>query len=76
MNYNIDKNIPHPNFNRVKYPFKDMEVGDSFFVPLDGVDALTIKNRLNCAVRDNSLKLSFKFAQKRENNGYRVWRIS
>ena len=46
----IDKGIPLPEDTRSRsnYPFADMEVGDSIFIPLEeGDNAHRMKNRLS-----------------------------
>ena len=42
--YKIDKNIPPTNARengKYDFPFKDMEVGDSFIVTEDGYECIT-----------------------------------
>lgn len=68
----IEKNVPFPAGSEIhgneKYPWKQMEIGDSFFVerPFKTfcAQAYWAGTRLN--------KL---FKTKKENNGTRVWRI-
>ena len=50
----IDKDVPLPDDTRSRsnYPFADMEVGDSIFIPLEeGDNAQRMKNRLSQATR-------------------------
>lgn len=70
----IEKNIPIPV--RTIYPFKDMQIGDSFFVSI-GND----KPKYN--QKQNVYMAMWKFCQKNTNkkfttasidNGIRVWR--
>jgi hypothetical protein len=52
MSYPIEKGTPVPEtlgFGQPKYPFGRMDIGDSFFVPLDGLHPVTIKVRLSSA---------------------------
>lgn len=88
--YKIEKNISLPNFRgHVKYPFKEMEINDSFFViqSLRDKRALSLKcqNLYNSAKRYAlNYNLTFKIAIRRrvenietttEKEGLRVWRI-
>ena len=78
----IDKEVPMPAspHSRVtpKYPFDDMEKGDSFLVEWeedvrDGI----IKTRLYAAVsRANKRLEGRKFSQRTVQEGVRVWRVS
>ena len=69
--FKIDKGVPMgPGKRRGrprKYPFPDMEVGDSFFVP-------NLKNPrplfASCAKH-----VGMKAAVRAEGDGYRVWRV-
>ncbi len=66
----IDKNVPIPPIVRPgrkpKYPFREMEVSDSFFV------AGKIANQIvQCATRCRPKK----FVTRKEKNGVRVWRV-
>jgi hypothetical protein len=63
----IDKDHPLP----VKYPFEQMEVGDSFAVP-DTVKRTT----LSIAMRRYGRKNNKKFTVRKFKDGaYRCWRI-
>jgi len=70
MSIAIDKQIPPPlSKKRNSYPYRSMEVGESFFV--DGVGI-----RLMCNNNYRIGKLTgMKFVARREGNGVRVWRI-
>ena len=63
----IDKGIPMPSLTR--YPFDEMEVGDSFLVPSDNrtsVSTLVSRNH-------NGKKFSLR---KMTDGTYRCWRIA
>lgn len=69
----IDKGVPIPaarwSTGKRKYPFPDMEIGDSFFTESsqDTVgSSVTIYSRFN----------NKKFTTRSENGGTRVWRIA
>mgnify|MGYP003144867046 FL=1 len=76
----IDIGIPLPEDRRanVKYPFGNMEVGDSFFVQVAAGDRL--KNRLSQASRtfgkrqDPERKYILRTRLENEISGVRVWR--
>lgn len=51
------------------YPFAEMEVGDSFFVPVDE------GGRLKAAARRWGGELGFHFSIKRTTGGWRLWRV-
>ena len=67
----ISKNIPVPD-SKVKrqYPYKSMDVGDSFYV--EGVSLQVICN----GNYRYGKKLGAKFIAKKENAGVRVWRTT
>lgn len=65
----IDKGVPLvpkcANGKLSKYPWRTMNVGDSFFC--------TTKN-IQSACSYAALRTGFKFESRKENNGFRVWR--
>ncbi len=70
MTVKIDKGIPMPPCNRAgKYPWKEMEVGDSFL--MDG-DPVYAANTANKAGR----KHGRKFSSRKTREGMRVWRVA
>ena len=74
MNFKIEKSIPLPERKTrpMKYPFKSMDEGDSFFVPLaDGQSPSSVYASISTA--KNRLKINLTTA--REDGGIRVWRI-
>ncbi len=69
MSIAIDKNIPiPPEKKRNIYPYKQMDVGESFFT--EGVRVQIMCN-LNYRAGKATGK---KFIARREGNGVRVWR--
>lgn len=67
----IEKNIPFKGTaSYSKYPFKEMEVGDSFFVECDN----TVIARTIYVYRKDGNEAK-KFSTKKEKTGRRVWRI-
>ena len=65
----IEKNVPIPerNSNKKKYPFGEMEIGDSVFE----VKPTGIYRAAGAYGRRHGMQ----FRLKTENNGERVWRI-
>lgn len=61
--------VPEPRIRNV-YPYKAMEVGDSFFI--DGVKMQIV---LNNNYRSGK-KLGMTFIARREKEGVRVWRTA
>jgi hypothetical protein len=73
MTFEIEKGVPVPSgavSNR--YPFREMEVGDSFFVPSGATQAGNVRAAAAMAGRRHGAK--FKVCQKAD--GVRVWRVS
>lgn len=72
--FTIEKDVPMPkvdNKRRGRYPFEEMEIGDSFFVP----EAVASANSLGSSVHYFCKgKKSYKFSVRREQGGCRVWR--
>ncbi len=82
--FQIESNIPLPEKKTAndKYPFKDMKVGDSFFVPgADTVPAI-LRGRLyaSCSNRRQASGKTERFSVRIETNGHgegvRVWRTA
>ena len=79
----IDKNIPFPRANmsrKIKYPFDEMEVGDSFAVKFETIEqARRIQVNLNNGTNKcrRLLKQDKEFATHldREKKEIRIWRI-
>lgn len=74
--FQIEKDVPIPEtankrLRTTKYPFRQLEVGDSFFVPLtNGQSATKLQRSLaSCAARQK-VKVQTRCVE----NGVRVWR--
>lgn len=81
--YRVDKSvaIPEPSAVRgarggYKYPWKDLGVGDSFFVPLAEDPEGKIKNRLRISAHKQLGSGNYAVRSVKENGiiGFRVWR--
>jgi hypothetical protein len=66
----ITKGLPTPHRGRAKYPFRDMEVGDSFFAPGASVIGLH-----GCARRHRPKRFTCRSLVENGVGGVRVWRI-
>ena len=67
--YQIEKDVPMPR--RGKYPFSEMEIGDSFSVPAE--DRL----RLASSASRASARLGCKFVTRKQKDGsVRCWRTA
>jgi hypothetical protein len=68
--FKIEKDIPVVVSRLDRYPFRDMEKGDSFLVPKELV------NTVRQAAWHNGKKLKAKFVLRRcPDDTYRCWRI-
>lgn len=69
INVDVEKDIPLPE-PRKKYPYANMDIGDSFFVPAGKMQIVCNANYRA------SKKLGFKFIARCEPEGVRVWRTN
>lgn len=69
MKFEIEKGVPAPD--KSKYPFKSMEIGDSFYVERISTSSL-YQSAMSWRRRAG---LRWVFATKDELNGARIWRI-
>lgn len=76
MEYKIENKVPVPvvsvkgsRVSYAKYPFANMNVGDSFYADGKTVNQLVGASRY--FARNNE---GFKFTVRKEGNGCRVWR--
>lgn len=67
----IEKNIPIPERGwKRKYPFGNMDIGDSFLVDADG------SNKAISAAKMYGMRHGLKFTSKKQDDGCaRIWRI-
>lgn len=68
MKIKIDKDVPLPDSYK-KWPFPEMEVGDSFWITSSHV-----KSVRTCA-HVYGKKTGKKFTVRKTGNGYRCWRL-
>ncbi len=70
----VEKGRPIPPLTTKKYPWSDMEVGDSFWVPM-GENEEKTKNMVRCAATAFGRRRNMKFSVRKNDGGFRVWRI-
>ena len=67
----ITKGVPAPRGRKSKYPFRDMDVGDSFFAPGSSVIGIH-----GCARRHRPMRFTCRSVVENGIAGIRVWRIA
>ena len=72
----IEKGVPLPKntTRKTKYPFREMEVGDSFFIT-DKIDAEKTRKKVSAAATMFCLQRDCKFKTQTFDTGVRIWRI-
>lgn len=73
----IEKGIPIPGniTRRTKYPFRDMEVGESFFLT-DREEPERTRKRVAAAATMFCANKDYKFKTQVFETGVRVWRVA
>jgi hypothetical protein len=70
--YEVERGIEMPVIRQsAKYPFKDLAVGDSFFVP---EAELVNSKRMHSTAYNYGKRYGRKFVARRVEGGVRVWR--
>jgi hypothetical protein len=83
MTYEIEKGVALPpvpqSFTR-KYPFPDMEPGDSFLIPAKNGERQRLRQRIRCAARRFAARRTMpdgvRFTTRAVEGGVRCWRIA
>lgn len=74
--FKIEKGVPLPADDRpgrrAKYPFEDMDIGDSFFVP----GHMKMASTISAAGRKLGMKFRYKVQTESGTEGTRVWRVA
>lgn len=73
MTFTIEKNIRPPTSGSTKYPFKEMEVGDSFFAPVLNPNQ---DNAIRTRTYGYGTQSGKKFSVRKVEGGVRVWRVA
>jgi hypothetical protein len=71
VKFTIAKNVPLPINTRALYPFRDMKVGDSFYIPGNKQYMSAVSASFNFA-KSNA---PYKFSSRQEGDGGRIWRV-
>jgi len=71
--YKIEKNIPIGFSKKLKYPFNQMKVGDSFFVKGDKKQANAVTVYATTYKKNNA---GTNFTCRSTEDGIRVWRTA
>jgi hypothetical protein len=76
-NFKIEKDVPVPGtyHHRAKYPFPEMEVGDSFLVPYGGKPKRVVMNNVRSAGSYYGKRHGIRFVFRTEEGGVRTWRV-
>lgn len=70
MKFIIDKGVPTPD--TTAYPVRGLEVGDSFFVP---IEYATVSNVRAAVSQFSKRNKDYAFTVRKQPGGCRVWRI-
>lgn len=71
--FKIEKNVEFPRNPASKYPFLDMEIGDSFFV---SVDRECEKSYTGQRITNSGRMVTgYKFSYRKVEGGVRIWRV-
>lgn len=78
MNIKIESRMPKPNGRGgvTVYPFAEMGVGDSFFLPAGDLGATAIQRKVAAAAGGYGSKRGMKFSTRQVEGGVRCWRDS
>ena len=76
--YRIDRNVAMPErLSRVaEFPWRAMEVGDSFFVPAERAGLYGQRVHQNAANYRRRCKVPVCFTVRKVKGGYRAWRVA
>ena len=77
MTLTIDRGIPPPPSRGIskRYPWSQMEIGDSFFVPSSLTKAATVRSATAYAKKRNGATYATSEIVENGVSGVRVWRI-
>lgn len=79
--FEIKKGVPVPLRGRLKYPFSDMKVGDSFETGSDDVIPKTKGHGASSRAYQAAYHFAkrhhpdWKFTARRSGEGFRIWRV-
>jgi hypothetical protein len=75
--YRVEEGIPMPpeRYMISKYPWRQMNVGDSFLVEKETAKINSLWDSLSSCRCNAERKTGYKFALRRNSKGIRVWRV-
>jgi hypothetical protein len=75
--YKVDKGIEMPSLGRstCPYPFDKLQIGDSFFVPIDGKVENKVRSSAYHFARVWDVKIKIRLMHENGVWGLRVWRV-
>lgn len=73
--YEIEDGIEVPVISRAKYPWREMAVGQSFFVKNRSGDGRRTHQHMCSVAWAAKKRLGMKFSTRRVEGGVRVWRL-
>jgi len=71
----VEKGVPIPRRKNRKYPWQEMEKGDSFLVPCAISEIKHMESSVTSCRHHAQKVTGFKFVIRRTNRGIRVWRV-
>lgn len=71
----IEKNIPIPTGKATKYPWAEMEVGDSFLFECEYSNSKQTNLHCNAIGWSKRNRIESKYVTKKVDGGVRIWRI-
>ena len=75
MTYQIDKGVPLPSHRGYMYPFREMQVGDSFFAACTSDNKPQVVGRVQSSMKSFARKYDQKYVTRSVDGGIRCWRI-
>ncbi len=72
--FKIEKGIEAPKSRVGRYPWNEMEVGDSFLVPCRDDEKRVVQTKL-CGASSNRRKFGERYRAAQAEGGVRIWRV-
>lgn len=77
MNIEVENGIPLPprcGGKRKKYPVEDLEIGQSFLVPMQNPQDAEMQNSIRSHINKTASRASIKISTRVVPEGLRIWR--
>ena len=68
--------LPRPRSRYGSWPFQNMSVGQSFFVPNDVIARYKHEETIRASAHNAGKRYGMKFATQRQPEGIRIWRTA